>query len=791
MPLNPPNSALDHLPPVLELAARVQLISCSMRFHRITESSAKLKHSSAMALVDKHKVKRQRLDRICEGVEKTLEIKHIGRSQSWDAAGWDEDSWENDATFECQRPPGRRNSLTYGGEGFWCEQPSCKPHDIILQGGTDLKQDLYRYPEPHFTESSFWRGSIPDFTYYNRQPAMSTRSSLPPQDYYNDPSLATRSPRDSCYYRDHMTNRPLLNYGMPGGRLAWDQMQVRSPVPHEGSHVYRDPVIKMVPEAQRIRNRDPSLTRYGVEPPTSRCRGEPSVFPYRQAYNDVVERSVDSAGSKQIAPTCLVVDPNSAAAPDGNVMLPATSVNRGHGPVRDNFSTKVPYDGYEATMTPSQMQMPASFPGQDIKRNVDPEYLAMMRSEGISESTLNALLQQGFDSPGLLAMMEDNDIKSVAPNLGQARMLSRIVHTYKVEMQLQRQSRKNTAIRSRNRSNSFSHRSELLQNEYGTHPFTNPVVDGIAAYQSPTASMQPPSPRIAELTRRPSSAPTQHLLETATGFSPQVTPFLPSSGYSALGPCNMHLRQATGYSVPSAIPMNTLQTNPHANSKIAYSTTYTVPMELMKRNPLSSPAHSPHISPQVLRKQGVQVEPNLAPVGPSFPGHHSPCQKSTRRTGPPVIVSTMTSPEPKNSLAKISLCLGCILYTSRGDGKLVIPKNYMIFKYNEEQLSLQLLLLESSEQLVKWIAKFAVKLMEIRTKLVQQSVKLVIPKNYMIFKYNEEQLSLQLLLLESSEQTFRGLAQSCCCGVELSEAEASFHVQGTMLLFLRLLLWSL
>ncbi|XP_026524747.1 C-terminal-binding protein 2 isoform X1 [Notechis scutatus] len=571
--------------------------------------------------------------------------RHIGRSQSWDAAGWDEGSWENDASLECQRPPGRRNSLTYGGEGFWCEQPSCKPYDIILQGGTDLKQDLYRYPEPHFTQSSFWRGSIPDFTYYDRQPAMSTRSSLPPQDYYNDPSLATRSPRDSCYYRDHMTNRPLSNYGMPGGRLAWDQMQVRSPVPHEGSHVYRDPVIKMVPEAQRIRNRDPSLTRYGVEPPTSRCRGEPSVFPYRQAYNDVVERSVDSAGSKQNAPTCLVVDPNSAAAPDGNVMLPATSVNRGHGPVRDNFSTKVPYDGYEATMTPSQMQMPSSFPGQDIKRNVDPEYLAMMRSEGISESTLNVLLQQGFDSPGLLAMMEDNDIKSVAPNLGQAKVLSRIVHTYKVEMQLQRQSRKNTAIRSRNRSNSFSHRSELLQNEYGSHPFTNPVVDGVAAYQSPTASMQPPSPRIAEVTRRPSSAPT-HLLETATGFSPQVTPFLPSSGYSALGPYNMHIRQATGYSVPSAIPMNTPQTKPHPNSKIAYSTTYTVPMELMKRNPLSSLAHSPQNSPQVLQKQGVQMESNLAPMGPSFPGHHSPCQKSTRRTGPPVIVSTMTSPEP-------------------------------------------------------------------------------------------------------------------------------------------------
>ncbi|XP_062988858.1 C-terminal-binding protein 2 isoform X2 [Elgaria multicarinata webbii] len=561
--------------------------------------------------------------------------KHIGRSQSWDAAGWYEGNWENENAFEYQRPPGRRNSLTYGGEGVWYEQPAHRPHDIILQGGAELKQEPYPYQEPVFNQGPIRKGSVPDFAYYDRQPAMSARSSLPPQDYYSDPSLAARSPKDPRYYRDHMINRPLPNYGMPSARLAWDQMQGRSPAPLEASRLYRDPMTKMIPEAHRVRNRDPSPARYGGEPQMPRYGTEPPTFSNRQVYNDAVDRSIDSAASRQVTPTCLVVDPNSSAAPDGSI---ATPVNRGYGPVRENVSAKVPYDGYETATTPSHAQMSTSFPGQDIKRNVDPEFLALMRSEGVSESTLNALLQQGFDSPSLLAMMEDNDIKSVAPNLGQARVLSRIAHTYKAEMQLQRQDRKNTIIRPRHRSNSFSHRSELLQNEYGMHPATSPMADV--------------SPRVAELTRRPSSAPTQHLLETATypatGLSHQVTPFLPNSGYSGSAPCNMHTRQATGYSAPAGISMNALQTNPHPSPKTAYSTTYTVPMELMKRdrNPPLSPMHSPHNSPQLLRKQGAQIEPNLVPAGPSFPMQHSPYQKLTRRTGPPVIVSTMASPEP-------------------------------------------------------------------------------------------------------------------------------------------------
>ncbi|XP_061491697.1 C-terminal-binding protein 2 isoform X3 [Rhineura floridana] len=576
--------------------------------------------------------------------------KRIGRSQSWDAAGWYEGNWENENTFEYQRPPGRRNSLTYDGEGVWYEQPSHRAHDIILQGGAELKQEPYPYQEPVVNRSPLRKGSVPD-SYYDRQPTMSARSSLPPQDYYNDPSLAARSPKEPHYYRDHMIDRPLPNYGMPSGRrLAWDHMQVRSPAPREASRMYRDPVTKMVPEAQRVQNRDPSPARYGVDPPTPRYGADPPTFLNRQGYNDTVGRSIDSAAGRQVTPTCLVVDPNSTTAPGGSVVLPAAPINCGYGPVRENVSTKVPYDGYETATTPSLAQMPAPFPGHNIKSNVDPEFLALLRSEGVSEITLSALLQQGFDSPSMLAMMEDNDIKSVAPNLGQVRVLSRIAHTYKIEMQMQRQDRKSIIIRPRYRSNSFSHRSQLLQNEYGMHPATSPMEDGAVMHQPVATSVQPISPRVAEVTRRPSSAPTQHLLETATysasGLPHQSAPFLPNSGYRASGPCSMYTRQAPGYS-PAGISMNALQTNPHPNPKTAYSTTYTVPMELMKRerNPPLSPMHSPLNSPRLLRKQGTQMDPNLLPAGPSFPMQHTPYQKATRRTGPPVIVSTMASPE--------------------------------------------------------------------------------------------------------------------------------------------------
>ncbi|XP_054063305.1 C-terminal-binding protein 2 isoform X1 [Rissa tridactyla] len=556
---------------------------------------------------------------------------NIGRSQSWDAAGWYEGNWESENAFEYQRLPGRRSSLTYGGEGGWYEPP--RANDIILQGGADLKQEAYPYQDATFAPGPLRKGSVPDFTYCDRQAAMAGRGSLPPQDYYSDPSLSARSPKDPRCYRDHMVSRPLASYGAPGSRLSWDQAPVRPPAPPEAARLYRDP--KMALDGQRMRGRDVSPARYGVEPPGPRYAAEPPTFPGRQAYGDGAERPPEPAGGRQAAPTCLVVDPTGSAGSS-------------YGPGRESAGAKGPYDSYEAAVAnPSHPPVPPTFPAPEGKRSFDPEFVALLRAEGVSESTFAALLQQGFDSPNLLAMMEENDIKSVAPNLGQARVLSRIAHNYKAEMQLQRQERRSGALRPRTRSNSFSHRSEL-PGDYGVPLSSGPTTDGPAAPQ-PLPPLQPLSPRAGEMHRRPSSAPTQHLLETTTypaPGAPQGPSFLPSSGYNTPLPCNTHPRPASAYSAPAGMPMTTA--NPHASPKTAYPTTYTVPMELMKRERTvaASPVPSPHGSPQLLRRPGAPGDGSLAPTGPSFPAQLSPYPKLSRRTGPPVIVSTMASPEP-------------------------------------------------------------------------------------------------------------------------------------------------
>ncbi|XP_067156460.1 C-terminal-binding protein 2 isoform X1 [Apteryx mantelli] len=547
---------------------------------------------------------------------------NVGRSQSWDAAGWYEGNWESENAFEYQRPSGRRTSLTDGGEGGWYEQPAHGPNDIILQGGTELKPEAYPpYQDPVFNQGPVRKGSVPDFAYYERQAAMSGRSPLPPQDYYGDPALAARSPKDPRCCRDHMLSRPLPSYGMPGSRLSWDPVQGQSPAPHEASRVYRDP--RTVADAHRMRSRDLSPGRYGAEAP---------AFPARPAYGDAAERALEAAAARQTAPTCLVVDPGSAGAADGSVGPPA--VSRGYGPGRESVGAKVPYDGYEPAATPSLAQMPPAFSAQDLKKTFDPEFLALLRAEGVSESTFGALLQQGFDSPRLLAMMEENDIKSVAPNLGQARVLSRLAHGFKTDTQLQRHDRRSGALRPRTRSNSFSHRSEL-PSEYGARGLlAGAPADGAAAQQP----LRPLSPRVAEATRRPSSAPTQHLLETAAYSAAAVaSPCLPNPGYGAALPCGAHPRPGCGYSAG---------TPARASPRTAYPTAYAVPMELMKRERAApaSPAHSPcgGGSPQAPRRPPAPAEPAPPPAGPA---PHSPCPRLSRRTGPPVIVSTVASPE--------------------------------------------------------------------------------------------------------------------------------------------------
>ncbi|XP_015202291.2 C-terminal-binding protein 2a isoform X2 [Lepisosteus oculatus] len=592
----------------------------------------------------------------------------IGRSQSWDAAGWYEGHWDGESAYSYQPgAAGRRNSLTYGGDGGggWYE-----PALGVRPGDLELKRDPYSYqdslydqgyPERH-DRRPLRKSSVPDLNNHYDRHAMAARSSLPPQDYYqHDPTLAARPPEDPRgFYRgeQHLLNRSAPHYGMTGGgRTAWDQGQARPappppPTAHEMSRMYRDPAAaKMMPDGQRVRSRDPSPGHYGVETSSPRYGAEPPPLSGRSVYSDINGRPLDP---RQPTATCLVVDPASQGM-DGN----QGSASRGMGirqespsPYCSTAGQKMPYEGYDlnpgvaaAAGTPGATG-PPPHPSQtatlaELKKNVDREFLALLRAEGLSESTITALLQQGFDSPGLLAVMEENDVRSVAANLGQARVLSRLALSCKMELQRQHEGpvtsqQQQQQQRVRTRSSSFSHRNDLYLQQQG--------VDANAMQQPPSA-LHSVSPRMGEVMgRRPSSAPSQHLLETTTyagGRSPGGFP-VGSGGYSsALTPG----RPMSAYS-----PQQQQPPPPNAAPKTAYSTTYTVPMELMKRDrshPPLSPMLSPHSSPQLLRKGGPQPETSMMPMGPTFQVQNVNVanQKITRRTGPPVIVSTMASPD--------------------------------------------------------------------------------------------------------------------------------------------------
>ncbi|XP_067373836.1 uncharacterized protein [Channa argus] len=323
----------------------------------------------------------------------------------------------------------------------------------------------------------------------------------------------------------------------------------------------------------------------------------------------------------------------------------------------------------------------------DPKKTVDPEFLALLRNEGLSESTISSLIQQGFDSTSMLAVMEENDVRTVAPNLGQSRVLSRLVHNCKRPIEAPAPtSQPQTPMRGR--SNSFSLRSDIYHqqpHQHASHSAQTFSVDPQLMPPPTPGAMQTISPRFGEVIgRRPSSAPSQHLLEVSgvypghpprspgpytggiipvqsrpmSAYSGGTVPGMPIQGMQIMPqqmtgsmpaiPGSIHSMQSMPQQMPVSMPV--LPQPPQQVPK-AYSTNYTVPMELMKRDrsllPLS-PMHSPHPSPQLMRKGGGTAPDNaFIPVGAPVQGQGALVanQKQSRRTGPPVIVSTMASPD--------------------------------------------------------------------------------------------------------------------------------------------------
>ncbi|CAD7686593.1 unnamed protein product [Nyctereutes procyonoides] len=538
----------------------------------------------------------------------------IGRSQSWDAAGWYEGPWE------VAEAPARSSSVADGGAaGPWDEPPGAA--------------EPYLYREAFFNSVAGRKSPGADFPFYDsRQAVMTGRGGLLPRDYYGDAAGAARAPKEARHPRDPGLGRALPGYGGTGGRMPWDQVQGRGSALQDAGPLYRDPAGKAVAPGPRTQSRAPSPTRCAGELADGRFAAEAPAYPAGQLYNDVGERPGESGPARQAAPTCLVMDSGAAGTSDGGAGVAPGALSRGYGPARGSVSARMA-ENYEADPLGG-------------RRSALPEFLAFLRAEGVAEATLVALLQQGFDSAAVLATMEDADIKCVAPNLGQARVLSRLAGTCRSEMQLRRQSRLGPPPRAR--SSSFSHRGEL-------HGDASSL--GAAALPpQPVGPLQAASPRAGDLARRPSSAPSQHLLETvatysAPGVGAQAPGFPSNSGYSSPTPCALTARMGPAYPAPAGValthpgPAGPLPPGP----RTAYSTAYTVPMELLKRerSVAASPLPSPHGSPQLLRKPGVPAEPPaLPPASQSLHTPQPPYQKVARRTGAPIIVSTMLAPEP-------------------------------------------------------------------------------------------------------------------------------------------------
>ncbi|XP_045077961.1 LOW QUALITY PROTEIN: trithorax group protein osa-like [Coregonus clupeaformis] len=649
----------------------------------------------------------------------------IGRSHSWDTLGGNEGQWAGGENVYDQqgRIAGRRNSLSYGGEGggYYEPTPGMCPPDL------DLKRDTYSYQDSLYSQQGYatdpWgmrKGSVPELNHYDCPPMPhSHRGSIVSQDYYpHDPAMVPRPPEDPLgFYRveqqpqqqPHPLNRSPSHYGMnPVGWPPWDQghggrpgppgPSSASPLPppptaHGINQVYSQPAAvaataaaKMMPDGQH------SPAHYGMEQPSSpRYASEPPPLAGQPVYTDVNGHPLVPR-RQQPAATCLVVDPNTQGL-DGSMQqrgmmirqectLPYSVQQQVPQPNMQVYNPNPPLSSPVPAPAPAPLPLPpapVALPpppptanqtpaaSVDPKRNADPEFLALLRNEGLSESTISSLIKQGFDTTGMLAVMEENDVRSVAPNLGQARVLSRVAISVKRPLEPPPTPQQQDPMRGR--SNSFSHRSDMYlqqqqhQQAMGMDPRLMPP-------QTPGA-MQTISPTIAEaMARRPNSAPSQHLLETTQGYPGPRTPGTyngamvpvqsrPMSAFSqhpgvpmppgmqmmAAMPQQMQAMQQQ--QMPVSMPA---QPSPQQAPK-AYSTNYTVPMELMKRGrslqPMS-PMHSAHPNPQMIRKAGgTPSDGAMMPVGTTMQNQSAMAtnQKLSRRTGPPVIVSTMASPD--------------------------------------------------------------------------------------------------------------------------------------------------
>lgn len=599
---------------------------------------------------------------------------HFGGSVGQSVPVWGEGQNHRSVCHYCGTIAGRRSSLPLGGSdskaGFY-------PYlDLSEKRGAAVQPSFYR--QDQHGQQLLRNNSVPDLNsnLYLRR-AMAARASAPPQDYYlADATLSGPPPEDSGLYRDnqHLLSRSATHYGPSAGgvRPSWDQGQARAtpsllassstcaampppPVPpppppplHELSRLYRETLgSKMIPDIQRIGGSASTPAFYGIQQALPIYAPEPPPLTARELYNTINSFSLDP---RLPAATSSVVDPASQGM-DGALQRAYGAVASQRLPYDPNYDPTAPMVGVTAGMTSN---MPPIHPSAaDPKKMVDPAFLAYLRAEGLAESTITLLLQHGFDSTATLGMMEDHDIRSVAPNLAQARVLSRVVLGCKTG-----------GAATRTRSNSFSHRNDLYMQPQGLTMDPNLM-------QQPPNTMQNVSPRMGEfLGRRPSSAPSQHLLETTTfpGTRPLAGGIFPVSpgGYNNVATQG---RPLSMYNPHTGLAMSALgQQPPPAPSTPGaapktFSGSYS-PMELMKRPsnfPLPSPvtAASPLHSPQLLRKGiGGAPESTIVPVTTttSLQGQIPANNKMVgRRTGPPVIVSTMiTSPETSNVKTNLS-----------------------------------------------------------------------------------------------------------------------------------------